>query len=323
MIHIDKNQPISQKGRSFIQEWLDSKRDEDFNGNDRTYRQYLEALYEDTIKTGNMIWDNNMVTKKPLNRILLCEQGFVCCYCGRRIFIDHNTLLEHLAAKGVHANKNLIFNYDNLMACCYGSSKDIIHIVANSQETVDTIAAKYATSKDKIQELYVNDTNYAAVKKEYDIENLKIGDKILILERSGKEQQHCGHQKEDNPIAIDPLQIGCQDHFMYKRNEGEEVVLIPANQNDSIVQNVIEVLGLNKNKILNRDRKAAFDVALNLRNLILTRAVPDKQTLIQKQILSYSPNKKFAPSEDYPDADYFRKAFWFVERAVFTGKIML
>ena len=112
MIHIDKNQAVSQQGRLVIQEWLNSKKDEDLNGNDRTYQQYLEPLYEDTTKTGNVIWDV-MTTKQPLKRTLLCEQGFVCCYCGRRIFLDHNTLLEHLAAKGIHANKRLIFNYNN------------------------------------------------------------------------------------------------------------------------------------------------------------------------------------------------------------------
>jgi uncharacterized protein (TIGR02646 family) len=320
MIHIDKNQPISQRGRSHIQEWVDSKKDEDTKGNDRTFQQYLDSIYEDKSKTGNTIWDI-MVDKRPLKHILLCEQGFVCCYCGRRIFIDHNTLLEHLAAKGIHENKKLIFNYDNLMACCYGSSKHVIHIVADSQETVDTIAIKYATSTDKIQELYVYDTNYDKVKKEYDIENLKVGDKILIIERSEKQQQHCGQKKEDLPIAIHPLQSECEEYFKYKKEDGEEVILIPADENDPSVEKVIETLGLNKNKVLNRDRKAAFDVALNLRKLILNRA--DKRELIQRQILSYSPNKKFAPSEDYPDAEYFRKAFWFVERAVFTGKIML
>ncbi len=330
MIYIDKNQAVSQRGRLVIQEWLDSKKDEDNDGHDRTHQEYLDLLYDDNKKSGESIW-KIMIDKRPLKHILLCEQGFVCCYCGRRVFLDHNTLLEHLAAKGakdtngIYVNKRLVFNYDNLMACCFGSSKDILHIIAGSEETVESVAKYYVISKDKIEELNVNDKNYTALKKKYDINNLKIGDKVLIIQKNEKEHQHCGPIKDDDTISIHPLQADCEEHFKYRQQGGEEVILIPLIENDAHAQKVIDRLGLNNNGVLNRDRKEAFDVALGVRNSILNSSYPnvDKRALIQRQIQSYLPNIKHAPAENYPNANFFKKAFWFVELAVFTGKIML
>lgn len=326
MTYIDKNQTVSQSGRLVIQEWLDSKKDEDFDGHDRTHQQYLDLLCADDTKSGESIW-KIMIDKRPLKRMLLCEQGFVCCYCGRRILLDHNTLLEHLVAKGakdtygMYVNKRLVFNYDNLMACCFGSSKDILHIVAGSEETVESVAKLHAISKDKIEELNVNSKNYAALKKEYDINNLRIGDKVLIIQKNEKKQQHCGPVKEDNAISIHPLQGNCADNFKFKRNESEGVDVIPSIENDEDIQNVIDTLGLNNNIVLNSQRKKAFEIALGLRNRILKRA--DGQIQLQRTILSYSPNKKHAPSEDYADADFFREPFWFVKLAVLTGKFIV
>lgn len=322
MIYINKQQPISQNGRQYIQDWLGTKKDEDTDGNERTFKQYLATVLDDDSKTGNTIWDI-MTDKKALKRSLLCEQGFVCCYCGRRLFADFNTHLEHLKAKGKkeegkYINKQYIFDYDNLMACCFGSSKDIIHIVENSAETIESIAAKYAVSKDKIEELYIDDTNYESVKKKYDIENLKIGDKVLIIEKCEKEHQHCGPKKEDGDISIHPLHINCQELFRYKRQD-EEVKIEHFTEGDTHA--TIQTLGLNDNQMLNRERKASIDTALNIRKLILARA--DKRELLQKQITSYTPNNKFAPSDTFPDAAFFRKLFWFVELAVFTGRYKL
>lgn len=56
---------------------------------------------------------------------LLQEQGFVCCYCGRRICLGGDTQIEHIFAKGTPAYEEMQLDYEtNLVACCDGGKKE-------------------------------------------------------------------------------------------------------------------------------------------------------------------------------------------------------
>jgi uncharacterized protein (TIGR02646 family) len=318
MTHIDKHQNESLLGRQHIENWLDSIKGHNAEEQIVTYREYIEPMYDNRNKSGADIW-NVMTDKKGLKKFLLQEQGFVCCYCGRRLFNDHNTLIEHLTPKGGSAgDKRKVYDYDNLMASCMGGTKHILHLVRNSTETVESIAVEYGISIERIEELYVDDEQFAIVNKKYDIENLQIGDRVLIIKQAEIDSQHCGHKKDDNPINIYPLLPHCDNYFRYALKDQNEAILSSIDQH---AKDTIDILGLNNNPVLNRDRKGVIDKAQELRDRIMSN--PDRVTLIRQQIASFSPRSKYAPSENHEDAPFFRKPFWFVELAVFQGRVNL
>lgn len=53
--------------------------------------------------------------KRDLHESLLCEQGWVCCYCGRRIDLAHSHI-EHFRPQ--EARPDLALDYANLHASC-------------------------------------------------------------------------------------------------------------------------------------------------------------------------------------------------------------
>ena len=57
--------------------------------------------------------------KTELKESLLREQGYICCYCGKRIELDPSTKLEHLLCRAQHPDLELV--YENIIASCDGS----------------------------------------------------------------------------------------------------------------------------------------------------------------------------------------------------------
>jgi len=89
----------------------------------KLYRQTLGASYPGLRK------------KKSLYRVvkqsLAQEQGYICCYCGRRISGNADSQIEHIFAKGTPTYEEMQLDYEsNLLACCDGGK---------SQRTTDSI----------------------------------------------------------------------------------------------------------------------------------------------------------------------------------------
>lgn len=82
------------------------------------YRKDSEATYNN-LKKNQAIY---LETK-----ISLCkEQGYICCYCGRRINGDRRTQIEHLYPKGYAQYKDMQLDYENnLLACCDGGKSEL------------------------------------------------------------------------------------------------------------------------------------------------------------------------------------------------------
>jgi uncharacterized protein (TIGR02646 family) len=65
-------------------------------------------------------WDNlRGEPKQATHRHLLQEQGFICCYCGRRISRD-DSHIEHLKPRSHPLYQDLALDYTNLLASCPG-----------------------------------------------------------------------------------------------------------------------------------------------------------------------------------------------------------
>lgn len=65
--------------------------------------------------------------KAQLHDVLLKEQGYICCYCGRRISSSHNSHIEHLKPKsksGSPSYAHLVVTYSNLLASCNGYTEE-------------------------------------------------------------------------------------------------------------------------------------------------------------------------------------------------------
>lgn len=58
--------------------------------------------------------------KKEVRQSLVSEQGSLCCYCGKRIFPDHHSVIEHLYPKGLEQYRHLQLEYTNLLCSCDG-----------------------------------------------------------------------------------------------------------------------------------------------------------------------------------------------------------
>lgn len=53
------------------------------------------------------------------------DQGYICCYCGRRIINDEHTKIEHIMCQKEH--NDLALNFNNLLASCDGGDSDRAH----------------------------------------------------------------------------------------------------------------------------------------------------------------------------------------------------
>ena len=63
-------------------------------------------------------------TKDEVRNSLINEQGWLCCYCGKRIVPDHLSVIEHLLPKGIPQFSHLQLEYGNLLCSCDGGEND-------------------------------------------------------------------------------------------------------------------------------------------------------------------------------------------------------
>lgn len=89
----------------------------------RLYRQTLGATYSGLRKKKKLY--------RTVKQSLAQEQGYICCYCGRRITGAGDSQIEHIFAKGTPVYEEMQLDYEsNLLACCDGGK---------SQRTSDSI----------------------------------------------------------------------------------------------------------------------------------------------------------------------------------------
>ena len=75
------------------------------------------------LKTPDVSFDGlSGVPKEALRQRLLEDQGYICCYCGRRIDNDKHTKIEHIKCQENH--KHLALCFENMLASCDGGEQD-------------------------------------------------------------------------------------------------------------------------------------------------------------------------------------------------------
>ena len=79
--------------------------------------------FVDYCNTPGVSYDNlSGAPKIALRQRLLEDQGYICCYCGRRIGNDKHTKIEHIKCQ--ENNKNLALCFGNMLASCDGGEQD-------------------------------------------------------------------------------------------------------------------------------------------------------------------------------------------------------
>ena len=79
----------------------------------RRYRQQPGSSYKKLRKKKALY--------REVKQSLAKEQGFICCYCGRRISGSSDSQIEHIFAKGTSVYEEMQLDYEtNLLACCDG-----------------------------------------------------------------------------------------------------------------------------------------------------------------------------------------------------------
>lgn len=74
--------------------------------------------------------------KRKLRQCLLEEQGYICCYCMKRIDLD-SSHIEHFWPKGVPQFHNLDMEYGNMFASCQGNPEAEDHCGHKKNEWYD------------------------------------------------------------------------------------------------------------------------------------------------------------------------------------------
>ena len=151
----------------------------------RKYRQTPGVTYKSFRK--------KRVLYKTVKLSLSQEQGFICCYCGRRISgVSYDTQIEHIFAKGTPTYEEMQLDYEsNLVACCDGG--------------------KQARSTGTIR----------------------------------KEDLFCESLKGDTILPVNPLNIECEDKFLFSEdgeilglNKAAEVTIKILNLNSPVIKNM-------------------------------------------------------------------------------------
>lgn len=83
----------------------------------RQYRQTPGATYSGLRKKKSLY--------RAVKQALAQEQGYICCYCGRRITGLADSQIEHIYAKGTPVYEEMQLDYEtNLLACCDGGKSE-------------------------------------------------------------------------------------------------------------------------------------------------------------------------------------------------------
>jgi uncharacterized protein (TIGR02646 family) len=104
----------------------------------------------------------NYDKKDELRLALLKEQGFICCYCMRRIqdAMEEKMKIEHFKAfsiyNGINGKRDLTLNYSNLLGVCKGNKGAPKHLQHCDESKGNTEILINPTDKTMMQKIRFN-----------------------------------------------------------------------------------------------------------------------------------------------------------------------
>lgn len=199
-----------------------------------------------------------------LAEYLLEDQGHICCYCGQRIFDDHNTIVEHLLPKDEDKYPEKMYEYDNLLASCNGGQKNIIH-VCHEGDTWEMIAEKYCINVDA---LYV-----VNIDKKQRNQPFNKGERVIVQQVAKPRKLHCDAKKNNKEIVIHPKMEDCESYFVYDHDGA----IKPVDATNQDVVATIDILGLNVEKLQKAREKVINENVIGLDDFSISELEQLKQ----------------------------------------------
>lgn len=236
MKYIDKNKPDSVIAAKALHDWRDNYINRDPNDKKHYGKRFKEVCHELTPKEAWKLLSNKKEQK--LRTALSKEQGYICCYCGRKI--NGDAVIEHFLPKGKDICERT-YNYENLLLACDGNKDEGIHKTQVSRG--DT----WETLRDKINKQYSRNITVETLKSL----NAKIEQLSEGIEIKFNDPRFCDASKDNTEITIHPAQDKtCWERFEYF-DDGTVKGM------DKEAEHAIKVLNLNAS-ILEKDRKDAW-----------------------------------------------------------------
>ncbi|MFN0203869.1 MAG: retron system putative HNH endonuclease [Bacteroidia bacterium] len=202
--------------------------------------------------------------KKELQLALLQEQGYICCYCGKRID-ETNMRIEHFFPK-TH-NKPCTYNYYNLHAACKGGGEGYCFIGQEGIITRRDICEKYNIQEDELLTLNKKNKGWVPQKGDkvkvykdpYHCDNLKDSHANNPNYQSGQKDKNGNTSVFSSPFILSPLLNDIETRFKYL-NDGK---IVAQNDSDLRAKDTLTLLGLTLEP-LNKERRKIVKVANKL-----------------------------------------------------------
>lgn len=290
--------------------WIDKSKAEDPDL--KKWHDYQLSLgplardYADSEKTGDHIFsyianhrerfagDTLGYSKQALKKMLLEEQGYICCYCGKRIELNHHSVIEHLYPKSL--DKEQTFKYSNLLASCDGGKSYKFYyklesndIKSSNQATLVALEQKLGLSRGDLLALYIEipaREHKKHLKALYDIERLKAGDRLFTSHFFNR--KHCDHKKEDKSLPLGPTRPDIETYFEYLPTGEIRTSYADDLAKQKKIKDTVEILGLNT-AWLKEERKTPINKARQLKRKILhTYGAANYKKMLAKLIQKHS-----------------------------------
>lgn len=250
MKYINKETDISKIAAQKLHTWRDTyknERGETFQDICSKPNQKSDTVW-DLLKNYNLPEGSELFkySESELKQSLFDEQGGICCYCVRELFLTNKskTVVEHFEAKSIHICKNT-FTYKNLLLSCEGNNKSTTYYTTN-EDSWESVAAKYGLEVKKLQNMNPSKA------KQYPL-NFHNKTSLTVP----KPPAHCDHAKLENPMPIiNPTELpDCWDKFVYKEDG-----FIDEEKLDLLAKDTVKILNLNAQPLVEK-RKVIWDEA--------------------------------------------------------------
>jgi 5-methylcytosine-specific restriction endonuclease McrA len=243
------------------------------------HKQDIQIRINGKAQKGKHIWSwfkkRFPLEYSELQKQLLLDQGYVCCYCGERLSIGASAI-EHLNPK---SNKQVIFPFDNLFSSCTGGKG--IQITIGKNDNLASLAEKFDIEQQDLVSLNPG-------------KNIIPGELIKICNQV-QQGDFCSHAKGDAELTYSPVVTEIFDIIRYELNEAnDEVDILPSDSSNSVLQNELDVI-LNLNHPTLKKKRAAKlkDVTALMIEIIETETEIEQKIAVLKESYSMKVEGKF------------------------------
>jgi hypothetical protein len=236
-----------------------------------------------------------------LDKFLLEEQGYICCYCGKRIPDNNNFVREHFEDK--NHNRALVFQYSNLFASCEGgkikaySIGQKVELLNGSMIEIKGISDIVEILKQNLPNITIEDIEKYPKNKG---KKFGKGDKIYF-----PNPPHCDTAKGDkiDKIVNPSMQEDCENWFIYSQEGNTTKIKVESYKgvNSELVNKTIDVLKLNIDSLTSNSFRYRAYLQGNNKVMELQNEIFESNEYKEAFVKDYIENEVYARTDDKLD----------------------